>query len=195
MKVYRPVAAEFPISSPYGTRVDPITKKEGTAHHGYDFATPTGTPVVAAYGGRIFKAGWQDENDQNKGFGLRVWQTAKINGRSVALFYAHLSELAVKVGDEITAAPRKAVTGDSDDLVDEAQVVLGRDDRDVAHVRGEVRESRLHFSHQRQQLGAAPQQVGAGRQHEATGRQQFEAGTGQQLGAGAHVGCGQQTAT
>ena len=54
---------------------------------------------------------------------------------------------------------------------------------------------RQHVISYRQQLGAAPQHVGAGEQHEATGRQQVIAGAVQQLGAGAHTGCGQQTAT
>src|SRR3989304_1648371 len=90
----------------YGKRVDPVTKVEGVFHYGTDFATPIGTPVVAAYGGRIFKAGWQNEANHGEGFGLRVWQTAKIDGKSVGIFYAHLSELAVKVGDEITAGTR-----------------------------------------------------------------------------------------
>lgn len=113
MKVYRPVSADIRISSTYGRRVDPVTKVEGAMHYGTDFATPVGTPVVAAYDGKIFKAGWQDEKDSKVGFGLRVWQTAKIDGKSVALFYAHLSELAVKEGDVITAGTRVGLSGNT----------------------------------------------------------------------------------
>lgn len=111
MKVYRPVAGDIKISSTYGKRVDPVTKVEGAMHYGTDFATPVGTPVVAAADGKIFKAGWQDEKDQKVGFGLRVWQTAKIDGKNVSIFYAHLSELAVKEGDVVTAGTRVGLSG------------------------------------------------------------------------------------
>src|SRR6185295_3335964 len=111
MKVYRPVAAEFRISSPYGQRIDPITGIRGVMHYGTDFDTPMGTPVVASYGGRIFKAGWQDEKDQKAGFGLRVWQTSIISGQKVSVFYAHLSELSVLEGQTITAGTRIGLSG------------------------------------------------------------------------------------
>lgn len=113
MKVYRPVAAEIKISSPYGQRTDPVTGVKEAMHYGIDFATPVGTPVVAAYDGKIFKAGWQDEKDKKVGFGLRVWQTAKIDGQSVAIFYAHLSELAVKDGQVVTAGTRVGLSGNT----------------------------------------------------------------------------------
>lgn len=113
MKVYRPVAGQFPISSKYGFRVDPVNKTEGVFHYGTDFAVPEGTPIVAAATGKIFKAGWQDEADHNKGFGQRVWQEAKIDGKTVSLFYAHLSRLEVGVGDEITAGTRVGLSGNT----------------------------------------------------------------------------------
>lgn len=113
MKVYRPVSADIRISSVYGKRIDPVTKVEGAMHYGTDFATPVGTPIVAAADGKIFKAGWQDANDHKVGFGLRVWQTAKIDGKSVAIFYAHLSELAVKEGDVVTAGTRVGLSGNT----------------------------------------------------------------------------------
>jgi murein DD-endopeptidase MepM/ murein hydrolase activator NlpD len=113
MKVYRPVAAEFKISSPYGSRVDPVTKKEGAFHYGIDFSTPVGTPIVAAADGKIFKAGWQDEKDKKAGFGLRVWQTSVVAGQKVSIFYAHLSELSVLEGQTITAGTRIGLSGNT----------------------------------------------------------------------------------
>lgn len=113
MKVYRPVAANIKISSTYGKRVDPVTKVEGAMHYGTDFATPIGTPVVAAATGKIFKAGWQDDKDHSLGFGLRVWQTAEVDGQNISIFYAHLSELAVKEGDMVTAGTRVGLSGNT----------------------------------------------------------------------------------
>lgn len=111
MKVYRPVANQFPISSPYGTRKDPVTGAESAMHYGTDFAVPVGTPVVAAADGKIFKAGWQNEKDQKAGFGMRVWQTSNIAGQSVSIFYAHLSELSVLDGQIVTAGTRVGLSG------------------------------------------------------------------------------------
>lgn len=111
MKVYRPVAAEFKISSPYGTRIDPITKIEGAKHYGTDFAVPIGTPVVAAVGGKVEAAGWENEKDQKQGFGYRVRQLIESEGNKYYVFYAHLSEISVKPNEEITAGTRVGLSG------------------------------------------------------------------------------------
>ena len=113
MRVNRPVRADIKISSKYGKRIDPVTKVEGAMHYGVDFATPVGTPVVAAVDGKIFKAGWQDESDKTKGFGLRVFQTAVLDGKHYQLFYGHLSEISVEEGQEITAGTRVGVSGNT----------------------------------------------------------------------------------
>lgn len=111
MKVYRPVAAEFKISSPYGKRIDPVTKAEGAMHYGTDFATPIGTPVVAAISGKIFKAGWQNPDDHSLGFGLRVWQTGELEGKAVSIYYGHLSTIEVESGQVVTAGTRVGLSG------------------------------------------------------------------------------------
>lgn len=111
MKVYRPVAAEFKISSTYGRRVDPVTKVEGAMHYGTDFATPVGTPVVAAHGGKVEAAGWENPDDQKQGFGYRVRQVIESDGKKYHVFYAHLSEISVKEGEEIGAGTRVGLTG------------------------------------------------------------------------------------
>lgn len=113
MKVFKPVAAQYPISSKYGFRIDPVTKKEGQFHFGTDFAVPEGTPVVAALDGKIYKAGWQDEKDKEKGFGLRVFQTCIVDGKHYQLFYGHLSEISVEEGQTITAGTRVGTSGNT----------------------------------------------------------------------------------
>lgn len=111
MKVYRPVAAEFRIASPYGTRKDPVTGVESTFHFGTDFAVPVGTPVVAALDGTIEAAGWQNEKDQKEGFGLRVRQRVNEGGKDLYVFYGHLSELSVQAGQQVTAGTRVGLSG------------------------------------------------------------------------------------
>ena len=113
MRVNYPTAKKWPITSPYGQRIDPVTKTEKAFHYGTDIGCPVGTPVVAAVDGKIFKAGWQDEKDHKAGFGKRVWQSAKIDGKNVAVFYAHLSELSVKEGEVVTAGTRVGLSGNT----------------------------------------------------------------------------------
>lgn len=110
-KIHRPVAAEFPISSPYGERVHPVTGQAGKMHYGIDFACPVGTPVVASVTGKIVLAGWEDEKDWKKGFGNRVWQ--KDADRDIFVVYAHLDKTEVKEGQEITAGTRVGLSGNT----------------------------------------------------------------------------------
>ncbi len=42
-----------PVTSPYGTRVDPITGQPGAHHNGVDIANPVGDPVVASDAGVV----------------------------------------------------------------------------------------------------------------------------------------------
>ena len=47
------------VTSPYGVRIDPITKKAGVFHHGIDFGgKPAGAPVETAYAGTVRAAGY-----------------------------------------------------------------------------------------------------------------------------------------
>jgi murein DD-endopeptidase MepM/ murein hydrolase activator NlpD len=82
-----PVAAAY--SSNYGYRIDPFTGRS-TFHAGIDFTAPTGTPVVAAAGGKVVAAQWHGDYgnvidiDHNNGIVTR---------------YAHLSASGVKEGE------------------------------------------------------------------------------------------------
>jgi murein DD-endopeptidase MepM/ murein hydrolase activator NlpD len=109
IKLHRPVAAEFKISSPYGPRIHPVTGETGKMHYGVDFATPSGTPIVAALSGIIARIGWEDENDHGKGFGLRVWQRCG----DIFICYAHLSQVEVYAGYNVTAGERIGLTGNT----------------------------------------------------------------------------------
>jgi murein DD-endopeptidase MepM/ murein hydrolase activator NlpD len=108
IEIHRPVAAEFPISSSYGMRTHPLTG-ERKLHGGIDFATPEGTPVVAALSGVIARAGWEDESNRKKGFGMRVWQRCG----QVFICYAHLSQIDVYPGKQVAAGERIGITGNT----------------------------------------------------------------------------------
>jgi len=79
------------ISSRYGNRRHPIlgyTRK----HAGVDFAAPTGTPVYAAGGGVVERAGW------NGSYGKYVLIRHEGSYKSA---YAHLSRIAVRSGARV----------------------------------------------------------------------------------------------
>ncbi len=86
-----PLVAPSIISSIFGERVHPITGQV-RFHQGSDIAAPEGTPVVAAFSGRVEIAGWLG------GYGLMVVIT---HGDTHETRYAHLSEVFVKPGQEV----------------------------------------------------------------------------------------------
>jgi len=87
-----PLSIPAPISSMFGWRRHPITG-DHRFHAGTDLAAPLGTPVLAAYAGRVVLADWLG------GYGLAV---ALEHGKgSQQTLYAHLSQLFVRPGDVI----------------------------------------------------------------------------------------------
>lgn len=86
-----PLAIPAFISSTFGYRVHPITG-QARFHQGTDIAAAEGTPVLAAYSGRVEIAGWLG------GYGYAV-----VIGHSDTheTRYAHLSEVLVKPGQYV----------------------------------------------------------------------------------------------
>ena len=81
--------AEKTITSPYGARQDPFTKKD-KQHKGIDFAGKIGTELFAVAPGRVISAG------ERSGYGT----TVEIDhGLGFTTLYAHLSKLMVSRGD------------------------------------------------------------------------------------------------
>jgi murein DD-endopeptidase MepM/ murein hydrolase activator NlpD len=86
-----PLIAPSVISSLFGSRVHPVTGQV-RIHQGTDLAAAEGTPVVAAFSGRVEIAGWLG------GYGLIVVIS---HGDTHETRYAHLSEVLVKAGQEV----------------------------------------------------------------------------------------------
>jgi hypothetical protein len=81
------------ISSKFGYRVDPVTKKRNTFHSGLDIAAPEGTPVYAAEKGKVVDAGYK-----NNGYGnLIIIQ----HSADLATYYGHLSKIDVSKGKDV----------------------------------------------------------------------------------------------
>lgn len=89
------------LSSGFGRRSAP-TKGASSNHPGIDWATPTGTSVVASSGGTVSKAGW------GNGYGYVVYIDHP-DGRQTR--YGHLSKVLVKVGQTVKQGEKIALSG------------------------------------------------------------------------------------
>lgn len=91
------------LSSGFGGRKAP-TKGASTYHKGVDWATPTGTAVVASSGGTVARAGW------GSGYGYVVYINHP-DGRQTR--YGHLSKVLVSAGQTVSQGERIALSGNT----------------------------------------------------------------------------------
>jgi len=87
----KPVVGEVEFTSGFGVRVDPFLGRPAM-HTGLDFRASTGDPVRATANGKVASAGWAG------GYGRMVEID---HGNGLATRYGHLSQIGVKVGDQI----------------------------------------------------------------------------------------------
>lgn len=91
------------VSSDFGPRVDPFTRKQAF-HHGVDIAAPLGTPIHAASDGVVVHAG------PAKGYGNLV----EVEGADgVRVRYGHADHVNVKVGDVVHSGDAVGTVGNS----------------------------------------------------------------------------------
>lgn len=91
------------ITSGFGPRVDPFTKKTAM-HSGLDFAAKPATPIFATLPGRVTRAG-------DKGpYGLMVEID---HGNGFRTRYAHLATVGVKVGQKVRFQQQLGTIGSS----------------------------------------------------------------------------------
>ncbi len=90
-KYYFPLPKNYPITSKFGYRIHPISKKK-KLHAGTDFGAPTGTDVLAAGSGVVITAKFWG------GYGNAV-VIDHLNGEWT--LYAHMSKILVKEDDKV----------------------------------------------------------------------------------------------
>ncbi|MCP9997264.1 M23 family metallopeptidase [Streptomyces werraensis] len=78
-------------------------------HSGQDYAVPTGTPVVAAHGGTVVKAGGNGAGD-GPAYGNAI---VIKHGNKTYSQYAHLSSVHVKVGQVVKTGQKIASSGNT----------------------------------------------------------------------------------
>jgi peptidoglycan hydrolase-like protein with peptidoglycan-binding domain len=101
-----PISLAWPLRGPVGSGFGP---RGSGFHAGVDVIAPTGAPVAAAASGRVVWAGYR-----GGGWGLLV---TIAHGSGVRTMYAHLSRVAVRVGERVGAGARVGrvgATGDAD---------------------------------------------------------------------------------
>ncbi|ELR67345.1 Cell wall endopeptidase, family M23/M37 [Photobacterium marinum] len=99
-----PLAKRYRISSSFNpNRKHPITRRI-SPHNGTDFATPIGTPVLAAGDGVVVKA---------RKHRLAGNYIVIKHGREYMTRYLHLHRLLVKVGDKVKMGQRIALSGNT----------------------------------------------------------------------------------
>lgn len=91
-----------PISG--GTLTSTFGKRWGTIHYGVDWGCPIGTNVKASCAGKVITAGWQN------GYGYTV-VLAHSDGSTTR--YAHLSKIAVSVGQSVSQGEVIAYSGNT----------------------------------------------------------------------------------
>jgi murein DD-endopeptidase MepM/ murein hydrolase activator NlpD len=87
----KPVVGQVEFTSGFGVRTDPFLGRPAM-HTGLDFRASTGDPVRATANGKVASAGWAG------GYGRMVEID---HGNGLSTRYGHLSEINVKVGDQI----------------------------------------------------------------------------------------------
>lgn len=92
------------ISSLYGLRIDPFTKKNVANHKGIDIAVPSGTAVKASLDGKVHISRF----DPTYGNYIVV-----IHSEGIKTLYAHLSERKVEEGDTVHQGDVIALSGNT----------------------------------------------------------------------------------
>lgn len=90
------------ITATFATRVHPLTGKMYT-HSGIDVAVNTGAEIVAAISGKVTLAGW----DRDYGYSV------VISDGDTEIRYAHLSEILVEKGENVTTGQLVAKSGNT----------------------------------------------------------------------------------
>ncbi len=80
------------LASGFGMRIDPLYKTPAF-HEGMDFTAPTGTPIYATGNGTVIRA-----DRKARGYGNHVRLD---HGFGYMTLYAHMSEIAVKPGQDV----------------------------------------------------------------------------------------------
>ena len=76
-----------------------VSQCYSAAHTGLDLVGIDSKEIHSTVNGTVIRAGWENPNDHNKGFGQRV--VIQKDGSNAYYYFGHLSEIRVKAGDKV----------------------------------------------------------------------------------------------
>jgi murein DD-endopeptidase MepM/ murein hydrolase activator NlpD len=94
----------YPTTSGYGIRKDPIEMNVLKNHKAYDFGAPEGTPVPSPVPGKVIQAG------PRNGYGISVEIK---HSEKVSSLYAHLSKALVEAGQDVSEGQPVGLVGNT----------------------------------------------------------------------------------
>lgn len=101
----RTSSSEGGSDEPHGRPIGGVlTQRFHSGHNGLDFGIPTGTPVQSTMNGKVVYAGWN-----NQGYGNLVI----VENGAYRTYYAHLSEVPVRIGDRVSAGDTIGLSGNT----------------------------------------------------------------------------------
>ncbi len=100
-------------SSNFGMRFDPIYKR-WQLHAGVDIADPGGTPIHAARGGRVIRAGWDGGYGNYTCIDTGLYTGPGANhGKEIANCYGHQSRIMVHAGQYVKTGQVIGLVGET----------------------------------------------------------------------------------
>jgi murein DD-endopeptidase MepM/ murein hydrolase activator NlpD len=109
-----PVQGKYRVTSPFGWRIDPVTKKATRHHNGDDIITGRkNEKVYAVMNGKVLKS--RKSTAKGGGFGNYIVIRHFISGKYYTSLYAHLQDGSSKVrqGQMVKAGDQVGVMGDT----------------------------------------------------------------------------------
>ena len=98
------------ITSPFGMRQDPMDKSKQQMHKGIDIRCKHEAVLATENGGKVVAV----NHNTNSGGGKSVTvEYDRAEGSKVQITYMHLSEIAVKQGDSVSAGQKLGVSGNT----------------------------------------------------------------------------------
>lgn len=86
------------MNAPYQGRFR-VSQTYHSAHHGLDLVGIDSKEIHSTVAGKVIRAGWENDADHSKGFGLRV--VIRKDGTNEYYYFGHLSEIRVKQGQAV----------------------------------------------------------------------------------------------
>ena len=108
MKLYKLVITEPKITSKFGTRTNPITKKK-TKHNGLDLISKVKNKNLFAVDDGIVQKVVNNQSKSTTGYGNYIW--IKYPRYDLSLLYAHCSSIKKKKGDAVKKGTIVAIEG------------------------------------------------------------------------------------